>query len=171
MYDFILPQKKLKNQLNQHKIALSQEMYVISSQQEDISRQVSSLNNKFEELGSISELKDSINNQKQFLNEFSEKFLQKMEQFQIQNSKSKPTKIDMMNVDNNNINEPNFDFSNNIDYKNDEVVKFINTRKVKGLISKLKSYDLDGETTQFILEEIGMDYQMYKQLNVKYNNK
>jgi len=41
---------------------------------------------------------------------------------------------------------------------------------VEVLISKLKSADLDGETTQYILEKIGMDYQIYKQLNVKYNN-
>ena len=65
----------------------------------------------------------------------------------------------------------NVSFDKKIEHTYDAVVKFINTRKVKGLISKLKSYDLDGETTQFILEEIGMDYQMYKQLNVKYNNK
>jgi hypothetical protein len=43
--------------------------------------------------------------------------------------------------------------------------------KTEVLISKLKSADLDGETTQYILEQIGMDYQMYKQLNVKYKTK
>ena len=49
------------------------------------------------------------------------------------------------------------------------VVQFIKANKVKALISKIKSAYLDGETTQYILEQIGMDYQMYKQLNVKYN--
>ena len=53
----------------------------------------------------------------------------------------------------------------------DAVVQFIKLNKIEVLISKLKSADLDGETTQYILEKIGMDYQMYKQLNVKYNNK
>lgn len=47
----------------------------------------------------------------------------------------------------------------------------MNINKVEVLISKIKSADLDGETIQYILEQIGMDYQMYKQLNVKYNNK
>ena len=49
------------------------------------------------------------------------------------------------------------------------VIQFIKVNKIEVLISKLKSADLDGETTQYILEQIGMDYQMYKQLNVKYN--
>ena len=53
----------------------------------------------------------------------------------------------------------------------DSVVQFIKLNKTEVLISKLKSAYLDGETTQYILEQIGMDYQMYKQLNVKYNNK
>jgi len=53
----------------------------------------------------------------------------------------------------------------------DAVVQFIKVNKIEVLISKLKSADLDGETIQYILEQIGMDYQMYKQLNVKYNNK
>ena len=52
----------------------------------------------------------------------------------------------------------------------DAVVQFIKVNKIEVLISKLKSADLDGETTQYILEQIGMDYQMYKQLNVKYEN-
>ncbi len=51
------------------------------------------------------------------------------------------------------------------------VVEFIKVNKIEVLISKLKSADLDGETTQYILEQIGMDYQMYKQLNVKYKTK
>jgi hypothetical protein len=51
------------------------------------------------------------------------------------------------------------------------VIQFIKVNKIEVLISKLKSAYLDGETTQYILEQIGMDYQMYKQLNVKYNNK
>jgi hypothetical protein len=50
------------------------------------------------------------------------------------------------------------------------VIQFIKVNKIEVLISKLKSAYLDGETTQYILEQIGMDYQMYKQLNVKYNN-
>jgi len=53
----------------------------------------------------------------------------------------------------------------------DAVVQFIKVNKIEVLTSKIKSADLDGETTQYILEQIGMDYQMYKQLNVKYNNK
>ena len=53
----------------------------------------------------------------------------------------------------------------------DAVVQFIKVNKIEVLISKLKSADLDGETIQYILEQIGIDYQMYKQLNVKYNNK
>ena len=51
------------------------------------------------------------------------------------------------------------------------VVQFIKVNKIEVLTSKIKSADLDGETIQYILEQIGMDYQMYKQLNVKYNNK
>jgi hypothetical protein len=53
----------------------------------------------------------------------------------------------------------------------DAVVQFIKVNKIEVLTSKIKSADLDGETIQHILEQIGMDYQMYKQLNVKYNNK
>jgi len=62
-------------------------------------------------------------------------------------------------------------FDKKINHTYDAVVKFIKLNKIEVLISKLKSADLDGETTQYILEKIGMDYQMYKQLNVKYNNK
>ena len=59
----------------------------------------------------------------------------------------------------------------NIDSLYKAVIQFIKVNKIEVLISKLKSAYLDGETTQYILEQIGMDYQMYKQLNVKYNNK
>ena len=52
----------------------------------------------------------------------------------------------------------------------DAVVQFIKVNKIEVLTSKIKSADLDGETIQHILEQIGMDYQMYKQLNVKYEN-
>ena len=41
---------------------------------------------------------------------------------------------------------------------------------VEDIIERLKDADLDGETMQYILEKIGMDYQMYKQLNVKYDD-
>ena len=44
------------------------------------------------------------------------------------------------------------------------------TQIVKETIKTLTDADFDGETLQVILESIGMDYQMYKQLNVKYNN-
>lgn len=43
-----------------------------------------------------------------------------------------------------------------------------NKDQVEVLIKLLKYSYLDGESTQYILEKIGMDYQMYKQLNVKY---
>jgi len=36
------------------------------------------------------------------------------------------------------------------------------------VLSILKHADIDGETMQYILEELGMDEQMWKQLNVKY---
>ena len=45
-----------------------------------------------------------------------------------------------------------------------------NNNLVEEIIEKLKDADLDGETIQYILEKIGMDYQMYKQLNVKYDD-
>ena len=35
-------------------------------------------------------------------------------------------------------------------------------------LSILKDANIDGETMQYILEELGMDEQMWKQLNVKY---
>ena len=37
-------------------------------------------------------------------------------------------------------------------------------------LSVLKHANIDGETMQYILEELGMDEQMWKQLNVKYGN-
>ena len=36
------------------------------------------------------------------------------------------------------------------------------------VLSILKDANIDGETMQYILEELGMDEQMWKQLNVKY---
>ena len=45
-----------------------------------------------------------------------------------------------------------------------------NNNLVEEIIEKLKDADLDGETIQYILEKIGMDYQMYKQLNVKFDD-
>ena len=45
-----------------------------------------------------------------------------------------------------------------------------NNNLVEEIIEKLKDANLDGETIQYILEKIGMDYQMYKQLNVKYDD-
>ena len=41
---------------------------------------------------------------------------------------------------------------------------------VKRIINILKQANLDGETLQYILEELGMDEQMWKQLNVTYGN-
>lgn len=43
--------------------------------------------------------------------------------------------------------------------------------KIDNAISYLKELDLDGESTQAILEGIGMDEQMHSQLNVKFNNR
>ena len=45
-----------------------------------------------------------------------------------------------------------------------------NNNLVEDIIERLKNADLDGETIQYILEKIGMDYQMYKQLNVKFDD-
>lgn len=43
-----------------------------------------------------------------------------------------------------------------------------NTIYVKDIIKMIKEREVDGEHMQYILEKTGMDYQMYKQLNVKY---
>ena len=40
--------------------------------------------------------------------------------------------------------------------------------KLEQIISDLKDFDLDGEGTQYILEQIGMDEQMAIQLTTKY---
>jgi hypothetical protein len=40
--------------------------------------------------------------------------------------------------------------------------------KIKSIVSQLNEMDVDGETMQVILEEVGMDEQMYKQLNNKF---
>lgn len=37
--------------------------------------------------------------------------------------------------------------------------------KIQPIIKQLKDMDVDGEQMQYILEEVGMDVQMYKQLN------
>ena len=44
-------------------------------------------------------------------------------------------------------------------------------QRVLEVVSLLKDnlWELDGETMQYILEEVGMDEQMHKQLNVKFN--
>jgi hypothetical protein len=40
--------------------------------------------------------------------------------------------------------------------------------KIIPIINQLKEIDVDGEQMQYILEEIGMDEQMYNQLHVTY---
>ena len=40
---------------------------------------------------------------------------------------------------------------------------------VNNIIGLINEMELDGETIQDILEQTGMDEQMYKQLTVKYN--
>jgi hypothetical protein len=40
--------------------------------------------------------------------------------------------------------------------------------KIIPIIEQLKAIDVDGEQLQYILEEIGMDEQMYKQLHATY---
>tara|TARA_R100000951_G_scaffold62912_1_gene52744 strand:- start:33 stop:644 length:612 start_codon:yes stop_codon:yes gene_type:complete len=40
--------------------------------------------------------------------------------------------------------------------------------KIKSIVSQLNEIGVDGETMQVILEEVGMDEQMYKQLNNKF---
>ena len=40
--------------------------------------------------------------------------------------------------------------------------------KIKSIVSQLNEMNVDGETMQVILEEVGMDEQMYKQLNNKF---
>ena len=52
---------------------------------------------------------------------------------------------------------------------NDLCYKITHKKKIAECVKFLKSKDLDGESTQHILEAIGMDYQMYTQLKVKYN--
>jgi hypothetical protein len=42
--------------------------------------------------------------------------------------------------------------------------------KLNEIINKLLEFDLDGEDTQYILEQIGMDEQMAIQLTTKYPN-
>ena len=41
---------------------------------------------------------------------------------------------------------------------------------VNNIIGLIKEMELDGETVQDILEQTGMDEQMYKQLSVKYSS-
>tara|TARA_B100000963_G_C22635893_1_gene677557 strand:+ start:3267 stop:3887 length:621 start_codon:yes stop_codon:yes gene_type:complete len=43
------------------------------------------------------------------------------------------------------------------------------TNRVKPIIDKLKEINVDGEEMQYILEEVGMDEQMYKQLDKFFN--
>ena len=47
------------------------------------------------------------------------------------------------------------------------VIKF--EERVNPIINQLKEENLDGESMQYILESIGMDLQMYKQLDNKFN--
>lgn len=42
---------------------------------------------------------------------------------------------------------------------------------VNNIIGLINEMELDGETIQDILEQTGMDEQMFKQLSVKYNSK
>tara|TARA_R100001594_G_scaffold14471_1_gene30744 strand:+ start:4409 stop:4801 length:393 start_codon:yes stop_codon:yes gene_type:complete len=42
--------------------------------------------------------------------------------------------------------------------------------KTNDIIKAIKERDIDGETMHSILEQTGLDYQMYKQLNVEYRN-
>lgn len=56
--------------------------------------------------------------------------------------------------------------------KADELVEEkLKDKQVEDAINYLKELDLDGESTQAILEGIGMDEQMHSQLNVKFNNR
>jgi preprotein translocase subunit Sec63 len=41
---------------------------------------------------------------------------------------------------------------------------------VNSVVELINGMELDGETIQDILEQTGMDEQMYKQLNVKFNS-
>ena len=54
--------------------------------------------------------------------------------------------------------------------KCNDIKEDTNNNLVEDIIERLKNADLDGETIQYILEKIGMDYQMYKQLNVKFDD-
>jgi len=60
------------------------------------------------------------------------------------------------------------------DLKNDESLSWKKTKienpKVKESINALKSIDIDGETMQYIIEELGMQEQMVKQLIATYPN-
>lgn len=51
-----------------------------------------------------------------------------------------------------------------------EALNMSNLPEVERIVNILKQADLDGETLQYILEKIGMDEQMWKQLNVTYGN-
>jgi len=61
-----------------------------------------------------------------------------------------------------------------LDMKDNECLswdRFTNPNmNVKNIIEMIKEKDVDGETMQYILEQTGLDYQMYKQLNVEYNS-
>ncbi len=45
----------------------------------------------------------------------------------------------------------------------------MNKQQEESIIKMIKDANIDGEHMQYILEKVGMDYQMYKQLNVEYN--
>lgn len=45
-----------------------------------------------------------------------------------------------------------------------DYMKQIKSNNTKAVIAQLKSMDIDGETMQHILEEVGMEWQMLRQL-------
>jgi hypothetical protein len=51
-----------------------------------------------------------------------------------------------------------------------EALNMSNLPEVERIVNILKQADLDGETLQYVLEKIGMDEQMWKQLNVTYGD-
>jgi len=56
-------------------------------------------------------------------------------------------------------------------YYEDETINDELETITEDIIEMIKERDIDGATMQYILERTGLDYQMYKQLNVEYNDK
>tara|TARA_R100001594_G_scaffold106540_1_gene141019 strand:- start:1680 stop:2069 length:390 start_codon:yes stop_codon:yes gene_type:complete len=56
-----------------------------------------------------------------------------------------------------------------INVDNEEHV-YYEDETTEDIIEMIKERDIDGATMQYILERTGLDYQMYKQLNVEYND-